>query len=158
MPTRKARPKNTPTAVELGMVEDESTRSPAGQFLPGHQWRADGVVVSAHKHAVTGRKQALEVLDEVLGEVKTREELRSFFRRAITNEPWRFCEKILVPLMPKQALLELDDESTGEVTIQIISAVPRPNRGDIEVEGKLLAYSRQQVAETPPVVDPPAGV
>lgn len=60
--------------------------------------------------SVNARARALRILDEVLEEPGTQEALREALSRYILKDPVRAFRTLVMPLVPKEARLEVDNE------------------------------------------------
>jgi hypothetical protein len=57
---------------------------------------------------------ALETLDEMLGDETTLEALREGLQKAMDRDPVWFFRRIIMPLLPKEATLSLENEGAIE--------------------------------------------
>jgi len=64
--------------------------------------------------SVSGRTAALHTLDRVLGEEQNLARLGEAFRRELEQDPLRFWRTIVMPLLPKQAKLDLGTDTEDE--------------------------------------------
>lgn len=60
--------------------------------------------------SVNARARALRVLDEILDQPAAQEALREALSRYILKDPVRAFRTIIMPLLPKEARLEVDSE------------------------------------------------
>lgn len=61
------------------------------------------------------RARALAILDQILDEAETREALRDALRRYILKDPVRAFRTLVMPLLPKEARLEVDNNEPRRV-------------------------------------------
>ena len=98
--------------------------APGGKVLPGMTLRRPNSLV-------TGRRDALAVLDKFLHAGTTRKRLLEVFGEWLEKAPHDFVTKVLIPLMPKALVEEgVEAEKRESGVIQIITNVPRPERGE----------------------------
>ncbi len=70
-----------------------------------------------------GRAQALRVLDDLVADAGNQEKLRVAMQVAFDQNPLGFFRRIVMPLLPRSAMLGLADGSGGGITIKFISGV-----------------------------------
>ena len=63
------------------------------------------------KGSVSGRRQALAILDEILAEEESKEAMRQALRQSLLKNPVSFFRNLVTPLLPSEAKLEI--ENTG---------------------------------------------
>ena len=69
-----------------------------------------------------GRKASIDVLDEMLAETGNREKLRKALQREFDRSPVAFFRRIIMPLLPKTALLGIVDGG-GEALVKFIAGI-----------------------------------
>jgi len=67
------------------------------------------------KGSLSGRSQALAILDEVYKEVKVKEALKKAIREKALANPLGTFMKIVVPLLPKEATIDIPESTTINV-------------------------------------------
>lgn len=65
--------------------------------------------------AVHARARALAILDQILDEAETREALRDALRRYVLKDPVRAFRNLVMPLLPKEGRLEVDNNEPRRV-------------------------------------------
>ncbi len=80
-------------SVNNGQIRGRDPKT--GKFLPGNPGKPQG--------AVSGRKEALGVLDEILSESGNKETLRKALQEYLDIRPVEFFKLIVMPLLPKEA-------------------------------------------------------
>jgi len=75
-------------------------------FQPGQSGNPAG----RPKGTKSGRVHALGELDALLSEEETLEMLRAGFQKALERDPVWFFRRIIMPLLPKEATLSLENE------------------------------------------------
>ena len=60
------------------------------------------------KGSVSGRRQALAILDEILAEEGSKEAMRQALRQSLLKNPVAFFRNLVTPLLPSEAKLEID--------------------------------------------------
>ncbi|MGE4489191.1 MAG: DUF5681 domain-containing protein [Kiritimatiellales bacterium] len=80
------------------------------QFQPGQSGNPGG----RPKGTVSGRMQALSELDALLKEKGCLETLRDGLAESLERDPVWFFRRIIMPLLPKEATLQIDND--GVVT------------------------------------------
>jgi hypothetical protein len=74
------------------------------------------------KGSVSGRSQALAVLDEVCGDTKIKEVMRKELMAKAMANPVGFFMKIVVPLIPKEAVINMNlHEDTNNAILETLS-------------------------------------
>lgn len=84
-------------------------------FLPGQSGNPAG----RPKGAATGRMLALDTLDGMLSDETTLETLSDGLQKALERDPVWFFRRIIMPLLPKEATLSL--ENNGAFTWKLLS-------------------------------------
>ncbi|MFA7257233.1 MAG: hypothetical protein WC047_06650 [Kiritimatiellales bacterium] len=84
-------------------------------FLPGKSGNPAG----RPKGAATGRMLALDTLDGMLSDETTLESLREGLEKALDRDPAWFFRRIIMPLLPKEATLSL--ENNGEFKWKLLT-------------------------------------
>ena len=79
------------------------------------------------KGAVGGRAQALQTLDRVLGKRSNREKLAGAIEKAFREDPMGFFKTVIMPLLPKDALVTL--QRGGTIKWQSLLGVAAANVG-----------------------------
>ena len=79
------------------------------------------------KGSVNGRRRALAVLDDLLGDELNQEALRVALREHLHKNPVQFFKTIIMPLLPAEARLELTGEG-GAVAWQSFLDRAQPDR------------------------------
>ena len=74
-----------------------------------------------------GRMQALEALDEMLGRKRNRDALVAALEKALLKDPVLFFRQVVMPLLPKDARLEV--ERSGIVEWRSLIETIRENGG-----------------------------
>ena len=87
----------------------------------------------------SGRTQALAVIDSIL--INGKERLRKEFKAAFEKDPIDFWEKYGQPLLPKEAILDVNLEQAGEneiliqldeklsgLSVKVLEALAYPNK------------------------------
>lgn len=76
-------------------------------FKPGQSGNPAG----RPKGAVSGRMQALQTLDNFMGETDTQQALSDALRTAFHKDPFGFFERVLMKLFPTEALHKIQAEN-----------------------------------------------
>ena len=76
------------------------------QFQPGQSGNPAG----KKKGQRSGRMQALGELDSLLKDSDTLETLREGFQKKLEQDPVWFFRRIIMPLLPKEASLQIDND------------------------------------------------
>ena len=76
------------------------------QFQPGQSGNPSG----RPKGTNSGRMQALGELDTLLKDSGTLETLREGFQKKLEQDPVWFFRRIIMPLLPKEASLQIDND------------------------------------------------
>lgn len=76
------------------------------QFQPGQTGNPEG----RPKGQKSGRMQALGELDTLLKDAGTLETLREGFQKKLEQDPVWFFRRIIMPLLPKEASLQIDND------------------------------------------------
>ncbi len=84
-------------------------------FLPGQSGNPAG----RPKNARSGRMHALDALDGMLADESTLETLRDGLQKALERDPVWFFRRIIMPLLPREATLSL--ENNGAFTWKLLS-------------------------------------
>jgi len=92
-------------------------RDEKGRFMPGFSG-----CPGAHKGRYGGRTIALMILDKVIAEQPYQKKLEHAIRAAAMKQPLWFFLKVVVPLLPKEAILRVFGEGEGSVLDELISA------------------------------------
>jgi hypothetical protein len=79
------------------------------------------------KGTLHGRARALKLLDSVLEEPKTLERLREALLAYILRDPVRAFRVLIMPLIPREARLEVDNEPRQIIWRSLVSAAPKPD-------------------------------
>lgn len=72
----------------------------------------------------TGRAQALQVLDGMLGTANNKKQLRAAFQKEFNKDPARFFLVFIAPLIPKEAKLTLDPGAGGMQWASLLTTFP----------------------------------
>ena len=80
------------------------------------------------KGSIGGRAMALRALDDLLAEETTLEDLKAAMRADFKKNPVRFFQDIIMPLLPKQAVLDIAGGGVVTWTSLLDSAQPLPGR------------------------------
>mgnify|MGYP003588776232 FL=1 len=75
------------------------------------------------KGSVSGRRQALALLDEILGEEDSKRAMRDALRQHLQKNPVAFFRQLVMPLLPSEAKIEVDN-SGGTVGWRSFLDVP----------------------------------
>ena len=89
-------------------INDDSkpVRGPDGRFLPGNVANPKGRPVGS----VSGRTQALRVLDQFLDDDAVQATLGTALRQYFYEDPVRFFKQIIMPLLPTNMKLSAPSE------------------------------------------------
>ena len=87
-------------------------------FQPGQSGNPAG----RPKGAKSGRMQALGVLDALLKDEGTLETLREGLQKALAKDPVWFFRRIVMPLLPKEASLQIEHD--GVIEWRLLSNTP----------------------------------
>ena len=79
------------------------------------------------KGTLHGRARALKLLDTVLEEPKTLERLRDALSAYILRDPVRAFRALIMPLIPREARLEVDNEPRQIVWRSLVDPAPKPD-------------------------------
>ena len=60
------------------------------------------------KGSVSGRRQALALLDEILGEEDSKRAMRDALRQHLQKNPVAFFRQLVMPLLPSEAKIEVE--------------------------------------------------
>ena len=93
-----------------------------GQFKPGQSGNPGGGPTGG------GRRKALAALDRMLAKEQSICALVKFWTDELENNPRRFCNEILKPLLPKESVLELSGGS--EVGRGVLLAIAKALNGE----------------------------
>lgn len=85
--------------------------------------------------AVNARARALAILDKILEESPTREALEASLRRYILRDPVRAFRTLVMPLLPKEARLEVDAAPRKVVWTSFLDPSPAPAAPDDDARG-----------------------
>jgi hypothetical protein len=89
------------------------------QFQSGQSGNPDG----RPKGIKSGRMQALGVLDDLLKDADTLATLREGLQKALERDPSWFFRRIIMPLLPKDATVQLD--KTGAIQwVRLSTTIP----------------------------------
>ena len=61
------------------------------------------------KGSVSGRRQALALLDEILGEEESKRAMRDALRHHLQKNPVAFFRQLVMPLLPSEAKIEVEN-------------------------------------------------
>ncbi len=75
------------------------------------------------KGSVSGRRQALALLDEILGEEDSKRAMRNALRQHLQKNPVAFFRQLVMPLLPSEAKIEVES-SEGAVGWRSFLDVP----------------------------------
>ena len=89
-------------------------RAPDGKFLPG--------TCGGPGRLGFGRREAIAVLDELLATTENKAKLRDALQREFDKNPYTFFRRIIMPLLPKTAVLGIED-GDGTPVLKIISGI-----------------------------------
>ena len=95
-------------------VRDPKTK----RFLPGHA-RLGGM----QKGFLYGRRNALLILDRVLSEAEVAETLEAALRRFVMKHPVQAFKQLVMPLLPKGAVMQTLQED-GRASVRIVMSAP----------------------------------
>jgi len=98
-----------PKRTEVGVIRDSR-----GRFIEGTR---PGPGMTAR-----GRLEAIRTLDAMLAESGNVEKLRDALQRSFDRNPMRFFKSIIMPLLPKTAVLGIESEG-GHAAVKIIAGV-----------------------------------
>jgi len=99
---------NTDILDDLAATTPQQERdAKTGQFLPGN-----GVSPGLGRGA-SGRTKALRVLDAILAKEENQERLGEALQREFEKNPVRFFKNFVIPLLPREARMEM--EAAGAV-------------------------------------------
>jgi len=74
---------------------------------------------------VSGRMQALRLLDEVLGKSKSKRKLTTALETELKDHPIDFFKTIIMPLLPKESKLSIGNDGIVEWK-SLVEAFPKP--------------------------------
>jgi len=74
---------------------------------------------------VSGRMQALRLLDEVLGKSKSKRKLNAALAKELKDHPIDFFKTIIMPLLPKESKLAVSNDGIVEWKT-LVEAFPKP--------------------------------
>jgi len=77
------------------------------------------------KGSVGGRMQALLLLDKILGKKKSQKALTKALEDELKDNPVGFFKTIVMPLLPKEAKLSIDNDGIVEWK-SLVEAFPMP--------------------------------
>ena len=89
----------------------EPERLPTGRFAPGNTVGLTG----RPKGALSGRSQALAVLDKIMAESETQAVLETALREDFAADPVRFFKAMIMPLLPTEQRVKVQNELAGAV-------------------------------------------
>jgi len=70
-----------------------------------------------------GRRAAIQVLDRLMADAGNLEKLRDALQDEFTRSPIKFFRSIIMPLLPKQALLGIQTSDGMQAAVKIITGV-----------------------------------
>ena len=73
-----------------------------GRFLPGN--------TLTHTRGPGGRSKALRTLDQMLASEENQRILKEAMQKSFRQNPMRFFRTIIMPLLPREARLEMENE------------------------------------------------
>lgn len=91
---------------------------------PLTRWQVGNQAAKGRKSSKSGRNQALEVLDAMLGKDKNKKLLEVDLQKRFEEGPAAFMLEFIYPLLPKSARLEVV-EGGLEFTWETLSNTPR---------------------------------
>ena len=77
--------------------------------------------------SVSGRRQALALLDEILGEEESKRAMRDALRHHLQKNPVAFFRQLVMPLLPSEAKIEVENGG-GTVGWRSFLDVSEPQR------------------------------
>ena len=96
------------------------------QFQPGETGNRAGRPRGRPKGSIGGRMQALMLLDKVLGKRKSQRGLTEALEKALTENPLGFFKTIVMPLLPKESKLAVENDGIIIEWKSLIEAFPKP--------------------------------
>ena len=87
------------------------------------------------KGSINGRRQALALLDDILGEEDSKRAMRDALRQHLQKNPVAFFRQLVMPLLPSEAKIEVDN-SGGTVAWQSFLDAPRAKDLPADQEAK----------------------
>jgi hypothetical protein len=116
------------------------------QFQPGQSGNPAG----SRKGPRSGRMQALGVLDDLLKDEGTLATLREGLQKALERDPSWFFRRIIMPLLPKDATVQLD--KTGAIQwVRLSTTIPTEgnNLSTTRAISDLGSYAEDAVFDNP---------
>jgi hypothetical protein len=89
-----------------------------GRFAPGVCGNPQG----GRLHHGSGRTQALRILDKVCKRSRNKEALFRALQTEFLDDPVRFFKTLVMPLLPKESLVKL--EQASKVPVRLTDAAP----------------------------------
>ena len=89
-------------------------------FQPGQSGNPHGRPVGSG----SGRSKILSALDGLLSEQSTLDEMRAAFEVELRKNPVRFFRDIIMPLLPREAVSRIMNESPGVVVWKSLTENP----------------------------------
>lgn len=115
------------------ITPDRTALGPNGRILPGRSLNPGGKLPGT----VSGRTQALRVLDDLLGDEDNKAKLREALQAEFEKSPYKFFRKIVMPLLPQEQRLKVQAEGqvvwASLLTTFPLDAEPSPPTIEAEV-------------------------
>ncbi len=96
-------------------------------FHPGHSGNPNG----RPKGSISGRSLALAALDELLSEQSTQAQLKEALEKSLRENPVKFFKEIVMPLLPRHAVLDLAPQ--GPIQWRGLLDSPEPDPSETAV-------------------------
>ena len=93
------------------------------------------------KGSLSGRRQALALLDEILGEEDSKRAMRDALRQHLQKNPVAFFRQLVMPLLPSEAKIEVEGAS-GSVGWKSFLDTPTPQGLPVSKDSKPLLERR----------------
>ena len=74
---------------------------------------------------VSGRRLALQCLDNVIEEHGSIEILAEGFRNSLRESPVDFFKTVILPTIPKETLIQLETPDSSQLRIEFVAADPK---------------------------------
>ncbi len=85
--------------------------------------------------SISGRRQALALLDEILGEEDSKRAMRDALRQHLQKNPVAFFRQLVMPLLPSEAKIEVEN-SEGAVGWKSFLDIPSPQDQPVDKGNK----------------------
>ena len=126
--TKPLRRRDVRTRAErLAATPGRPVKDAAGHFVAGYSGNPLGSTGLPR-----GRRKALAELDKMIGTTANLQTLRIALQQAFNNDPMGFFQHIIMPLLPRSATFQVDENAAGVFQLVITRAIPPADQTAID--------------------------